>query len=108
MASAEPIRRVEKVVGYPPLVEMDDKQRRDFQEALLGAYSSRTCRGSGRRRSSRRNRTGHSSAPSLATSDLQTWKTPPFAGLSCEPFKDSKISISMMRSGNMKAGTPAA
>jgi hypothetical protein len=27
MASAELSRRVEKVVGYPPLVEMDDRQR---------------------------------------------------------------------------------
>jgi hypothetical protein len=30
MANAELSRRVEKVVGYPPLVEMDDKQRREF------------------------------------------------------------------------------
>jgi hypothetical protein len=30
-------RRVEKVVGYPPLVEMDDRQRREFHEALLAA-----------------------------------------------------------------------
>ena len=35
MANAELSRRVEKVVGYPPLVEMDDKQRRQFHEALL-------------------------------------------------------------------------
>jgi len=32
-------RRVEKVVGYPPLVEMDDRQRREFHEALLDADS---------------------------------------------------------------------
>jgi hypothetical protein len=32
-------RRVEKVVGYPPLVEMDDRQRREFHEALLEADS---------------------------------------------------------------------
>ncbi len=37
MASAELSRRVEKVVGYPPLVEMDDQQRREFHEALLEA-----------------------------------------------------------------------
>jgi hypothetical protein len=37
MASAELSRRVEKVVGYPPLVEMDDRQRREFHEALLEA-----------------------------------------------------------------------
>jgi hypothetical protein len=32
-------RRVEKAVGYPPLVEMDDRQRREFHEALLDADS---------------------------------------------------------------------
>jgi hypothetical protein len=37
MASAELSRRVEKVVGYPPLSEMDAAQRREFQEALLDA-----------------------------------------------------------------------
>jgi hypothetical protein len=35
--SAELSRRVERVVGYPPLVEMDDSQRREFHEALLDA-----------------------------------------------------------------------
>ena len=39
MASAELSRRVEKVVGYPPLVEMGDQQRREFHEALLKANS---------------------------------------------------------------------
>jgi hypothetical protein len=39
MASAELSRRVEKVVGYPPLSEMGDLQRREFQEALLDADS---------------------------------------------------------------------
>jgi hypothetical protein len=28
-------RRVEKVVGYPPLSEMSAEQRRDFHEALF-------------------------------------------------------------------------
>ena len=37
MASAKLSRRVEKVVRYPPLVEMDEKQRREFHEALLDA-----------------------------------------------------------------------
>jgi hypothetical protein len=37
MASAELSRRVEKVVGYPPLHELDDRQRREFHEALLNA-----------------------------------------------------------------------
>ena len=39
MASAELSRRVERVVGYPPLCEMGDLQRREFQEALLEADS---------------------------------------------------------------------
>ncbi|MGH3339152.1 MAG: hypothetical protein ACRDPL_10020 [Propionibacteriaceae bacterium] len=37
MASVELSRRVEKVVGYPPLSEMGDLQRREFHEALLDA-----------------------------------------------------------------------
>jgi hypothetical protein len=32
-------RRVRKVVGYPPLSEMSDLQRREFHEALLAADS---------------------------------------------------------------------
>jgi hypothetical protein len=39
MASAELSRRVEKVVGYPPLSELGDLQRREFHEALLEAGS---------------------------------------------------------------------
>jgi hypothetical protein len=39
MASADLSRRVEKVVGYPPLVDMDDRLRREFHEALLDADS---------------------------------------------------------------------
>jgi len=37
MASAALSRRVGKVVGYPPLCEMSDLQRREFHEALLDA-----------------------------------------------------------------------
>jgi hypothetical protein len=37
MASAALSRRVRKVVGYPPLSEMSDYQRRDFHESLLAA-----------------------------------------------------------------------
>jgi hypothetical protein len=37
MASAELSRRVGKVVGYPPLSELDELQRREFHEALLEA-----------------------------------------------------------------------
>ena len=39
MASAELSRRVEKVVGYPPLSEMVAGERREFHEALLAADS---------------------------------------------------------------------
>jgi hypothetical protein len=39
MPSAELSRRVETVIGYPPLSEMGDVQRREFQEALLDADS---------------------------------------------------------------------
>jgi hypothetical protein len=39
MASAELSRRVEKIVGYPPLVELDATSRREFHEALLDADS---------------------------------------------------------------------
>jgi hypothetical protein len=51
MASAELSRRVEKVVGYPPLCDMDDPQRREFHEALLEAATFEDLPGSGRRRS---------------------------------------------------------
>jgi hypothetical protein len=37
MASAKLSRRAEKVVGYPPLSELTDRQRREFHEALLEA-----------------------------------------------------------------------
>ncbi len=37
MASAALSRRVGKVVGYPPLSEMGDQQRREFHGALLEA-----------------------------------------------------------------------
>jgi hypothetical protein len=39
MASVALSRRVEKVVGYAPLSEMGDDQRREFHEALLDADS---------------------------------------------------------------------
>jgi hypothetical protein len=39
MASAELSRRVEKAVGYPPLSELGNLQRREFHEALLEAAS---------------------------------------------------------------------
>jgi hypothetical protein len=37
MASAELSRRVERLVGYRPLSELSDLQRREFHEALLEA-----------------------------------------------------------------------
>ena len=37
MARPDLSRRVGKVVGYPPLCEMSDPQRREFHEALLDA-----------------------------------------------------------------------
>jgi hypothetical protein len=37
MASAALSRRFGKVVGYPPLSEMSDLQRRELHEALLDA-----------------------------------------------------------------------
>ena len=37
MASPELSRRVEKVVGHPPLSELSTSQRREFHEALLDA-----------------------------------------------------------------------
>jgi hypothetical protein len=41
MASAELSRPVEKVVGYPPLSQLGDLQRREFHEALLEAWQLR-------------------------------------------------------------------
>jgi hypothetical protein len=37
MATAELSRRVERIVGYPPLSELSNLQRREFHEALLDA-----------------------------------------------------------------------
>ena len=37
MASAELSRRVGRIVGYPPLSETSDLERREFHEALLDA-----------------------------------------------------------------------
>jgi hypothetical protein len=37
MASADLSRRVQKVVGYPPLSDMSTSQRREFHVALLDA-----------------------------------------------------------------------
>jgi hypothetical protein len=47
MASAEFGRRVEKVVGYPPLSELGDLQRREFHGALLRGRELRGSRWEG-------------------------------------------------------------
>ena len=39
MASVQLSHRVGKAVAYPPLVEMDAQQRREFHEALLDAQA---------------------------------------------------------------------
>jgi hypothetical protein len=50
-ASGEPrlSLRVEKVVGYPPLSEISQDQRRELQDALLDADAFEDLPGSGRR-----------------------------------------------------------
>jgi hypothetical protein len=76
MASAELNRRVGKVVGYQPLSEMGDQQRREFHEALLDVDSSKTCMASGRRRSSAPSRTGRSCcASSTASESSGRWRS---------------------------------
>src|SRR5829696_4282183 len=79
MASAELSRRVEKVVGYPPLSKLSDLQRREFHEALLEPAALRICLGSGSRRSWRRNRSGRRCASSRATSSLGRRRVRSFA-----------------------------
>ena len=39
MAGAYLSRRIERAVGYPPLLELGELQRREFHEALLEANS---------------------------------------------------------------------
>jgi broad specificity phosphatase PhoE len=51
MAGAYLSRRTERAVGYPPLLELGELQRREFHEALLEANSFEDLFGSGRRRS---------------------------------------------------------
>jgi hypothetical protein len=60
MARAALSRRVGKVVGYPPLVDTDDRQRREFHEALLDSDSFETYRAGSRRRSCRSGSTDRS------------------------------------------------
>ena len=58
MASAELSRRAEKVVGYPPLSELSNRQRREFHQALLEAGPFEDLSGSGTPRFSRLERIG--------------------------------------------------
>jgi hypothetical protein len=61
LASAELSRRVEKVVGYAPLSEMGELQRREFHQALLEAGSFQDLPGKWQRGDPwRRNRAGRS------------------------------------------------
>jgi hypothetical protein len=57
MASAALSRRVEEVVGYPPLSKLAELQRREFHEALLDAGSFEDLPGKWPARSSGRSRT---------------------------------------------------
>ena len=66
--SGELSRRVEKVVGYPPLCDKSKEQRREFHEAYSTPPPSKSCRASGKRRSCKLSRTGPASAWLRATS----------------------------------------
>ena len=68
MASVTLSRRVGKVVGYPPLSEMSDLQRREFHEALLEADSFEDLPGKWQAAILRPRRTGRICGLSVATS----------------------------------------
>jgi hypothetical protein len=72
MASAGLSRRVEKVVGYPPLSEMSSSLRREFHEALLEVDSFEDLPGKWQQRSSTQSRTGRSCGLSRTPSPLAT------------------------------------
>jgi hypothetical protein len=74
MASAELSRRIEKVVGYPPLSEMGDLQRREFHEALLEANGFEDLPGRWQAAILRASRTGRTCASSAATIDARSWR----------------------------------
>jgi hypothetical protein len=89
MATAELSRRVEKVVGYPPLAELSDLQRREFHEALLEGRQLRgsTRQVSGSRRFSKRSTTGRSCGSSTATSSVIRLASPHAGRLDGGPVK---------------------
>ena len=72
MANAELSRRVEKVVGHPPLVEMGDKQRREFREALLDARAFEDLPGKWQAAILKAEQNRPQLASPLATSDSRT------------------------------------
>ena len=67
MPTAELSGRVEKVVGYPPLCELDESQRREFHEALLDADSFEDLPGKWQAATWPLNTTGRACALSAAT-----------------------------------------
>lgn len=72
MASAGAERRVGKVVGYPPLLEMGNQQRREFHEALLeGRGRFEDLPGQWQSAVRRPSRAGRSCGPLRATSSLE-------------------------------------
>ena len=83
---------------------MDDKQRREFHEALLDAINFEDLPGKWQAAILK----AEQNRPKLrlVTGDYRplTWKTPLFAWLSCGPWR-ARTSTLMMRSGTVKAGT---
>jgi hypothetical protein len=78
MASADLSRRVEKVVSYPPLVDLDDGQRREFHEALLDADAFEDLPGKWQAAIVRAERNRPRLRVSTATEPgLQTWTSRP-------------------------------
>jgi hypothetical protein len=73
MASVELSRRVENVVGYPPLSELGDLQRREFHEALLDADAFEDLPGKWQTVVVSAERTGPSSAWLRADSSHTGW-----------------------------------
>ena len=72
MASAELRRRVEKVVGYPPLSEIREGQRREFHEALLDAGRFEDLPGKWQAAILQAEQTGRSCGSSWATESEET------------------------------------
>ncbi len=77
-------RRVGKVVGYPPLSDMSDLQRREFHESLLEADTFEDLPGKWQAAIVTQSRTGRSCGSSLPNSDspplgLHGWPRVPHA-----------------------------